>query len=95
MVVQGTDEKWMSCREWAPAEWLFMYVLEFSVVAVYTLLLVQVHTVHVYQYWNSLPEWMCTGNKLPQRARTLNVLYSPPADLTTLSLQLGTTSRTW
>ena len=72
---------------------MYMHVLEFSVVAVYTLL--HVHTVHVYQYWNSLPEWMCTGHKLPQRARTLNVLYLPPADLTTLPLQLGTTSRSW
>ena len=32
MVVQGTDEKWMSCREWAPADQMHRDVLEFSTV---------------------------------------------------------------
>ena len=42
MVVRGTDEKWMSCREWAPTDQMHRDVLEFS-------------TVHYVPYYRYVP----------------------------------------
>ena len=97
MVVQGTDEKWMSCREWAPADQMHRAVLEISTVP------------YVPYYRYILYRYMYTGTSIGiqcdyrcvwgincVRQVTSRTLPTPlPADLTTLPLQLGRTSRPW
>ena len=91
-----TDGKWMSCDEWARASQVYRDVLKSSTVTVYTVLHVPyVHTVYVYQYWNSLSESISRVPELYATSRLGNTLCAPLADLTALPLQLGTTSGTW
>ena len=87
MVVQGTDEKWMSCDAWAAQETICRDVLGFS--TWYYVPYYRYYCKYVFQYWNSVPEWRWPVDTLGRHPDSLTLSHARRGDLTTVRLRLG------